>query len=329
MGVRWRGFEIPRSLICDETTYTRNYGKFIAEPFERGYGTTLGNSIRRILLSSIEGAAVTSVKIDGILHEFSTIPGVVEDISEIILNIKQLVVLSHNKGPNIVYIKANKKGDVKAGDIVTNEFVEIINPELHIATLSKKTKLNIELEVNKGRGYLPREKTKKEDLAIGVIPIDAIFSPVRKVNYHAEDTRIGQVTDFDKLILEIWTDGSVEPKEALLYGIHVLRRHLDVFLEIGELPPEEEEAKPKEDRELINKLATPIQELELSVRSANCLKEADIKTIDDLVEKSESELLSYKNFGKKSLDEIIAVLDKMGLSLGIKKILKGDSSNAS
>ncbi|MFC1631172.1 DNA-directed RNA polymerase subunit alpha [Candidatus Omnitrophota bacterium] len=320
MGVKWRNFEMPKKLECDESCYSDFYGKFIAEPFERGYGITVGNSLRRILISSIEGSAVTSIKIDGVMHEFSGIPGVVEDVPQIVLNIKKLIIRTHTKNPKTIFIKVDKKGEVKAGNIITDETVEVINPDLHIATLTKNTKFYVEMEIGRGRGYVPAERNKKESHGIGVIPIDSIFSPVTKVNFATEDTRVGQMTDYDRLILEIWTNKSISPKDSLIYAANILNRHLDVFLNYGKLP-EEEEAQTQEtseDQELYDKLGQPITELELSVRSANCLKEAKIKSIGDLVQKTEMEMLKYRNFGKKSLAEINSILDTMSLSLGMK-----------
>ncbi|HOX09297.1 MAG TPA: DNA-directed RNA polymerase subunit alpha [Candidatus Omnitrophota bacterium] len=327
MGIVWKDFEMPKKLVCEESTYTDNYGKFIAEPFERGYGTTLGSALRRVLLSSIEGSAVTSVKIDSVQHEFSTIPGVTEDVPDIILNIKKLILRSHSRQPKVIEIKADSKGDVKAKDIIHDETIEILNPDLHIATLTKNAKFHVEMEVGRGRGYYPAEKNKKEGLPIGVIPVDSIFTPIVKVNFQVENTRVGQITDYDKLILEIWTNGSVTPKDALLYSSHILEKHLEIFLGFGKLPVEEAEEEVKVDEELYSKLKMPVSELELSVRSANCLKEAKIKTIGELVQKSEAEMLKYRNFGKKSLAEIKEIIVSMGLSLGMKvdkKLLKKD-----
>lgn len=328
MGRGWKDFEMPKRLDSDEPTYTNTYGKFIAEPFERGYGTTLGNSLRRILLSSIEGAAVTSIKVSGVSHEFSTIPGVVEDVPQIVANIKKLVLRVHSKSPKSIYLKVEKKGDVAAKDVETNETVEILNPELHIATLTKKAKLEIEMEVGRGRGYVTAEKSKKDDQPIGVIPLDANYTPVKRVDFNVENARVGQITDYDRLILEVWTNGGISPKEALLYASHILQRHLDIFVDFGKLPEEEEEeTQTEEDRELYERLRTPVSELELSVRSANCLKEARIKTIGDLVKKTEMEMLKYRNFGRKSLSEINKILADMSLSLGMKvddKKLKGE-----
>lgn len=331
MGISWKTFEMPKKLVCDDKTYTTFFGKFIAEPFERGFGTTIGNSLRRILISSIEGAAVTSVKIDGVLHEFSTIPGVLEDVPQIILNIKQIVLRSHSRTPKILRLKASKKGKVKAKDIATDDTVEIINPDLHIATLTKNTNLNMELEIGKGRGYVPSERNKKEGLPIGVIPVDSVFAPVRRVDFHVENTRVGQITDYDKLIMEIWSNGSIEPKEALLYASHILQRHVDVFGKLGEVEIEDEaEEESKEDKELLEKLSLPVTELELSVRSSNCLREAKIKTIGDMVKKTEQEMVQYRNFGKKSLTEIKKILKDIGLSFGmeIPKHLKKKNKDA-
>ncbi len=325
MGIAWKDFEMPKKLACDESTYSDTYGKFIAEPFERGYGTTLGNTLRRILISSIEGSAVTSVKINSVQHEFSNIPGIVEDVPEIILNIKKLILRSHSRQPKVIEIKADSKGEVKANDIIHDETIEILNPDLHIATLTKNTKFHVEMEVGRGRGYYPAEKNKKENQSIGVIPVDSIFTPMIKVNFNVENTRVGQITDYDKLILEIWTNGSISPKDALLYSAHILQKHLEIFVNYGKLPEEEEEEEVKVDEDLYQKLRMPVSELELSVRSANCLKEAKIKTIGELVQKSEAEMLKYRNFGKKSLAEIKEIIVGMGLSLDMKidkKLLK-------
>jgi len=330
MGIKWRDFQFPKKLECDEQTYTDTYGKFMAAPFERGYGVTLGNSLRRVLLSSIEGSAVSAVKIAGALHEFSAIPGILEDVPEIILNIKSLVINSHSKIPKTIYLKADKKGEVKAKDIEADETIEIINPELHIATLTKDTKLNIEMEVSRGRGYVAAELKKKEEKVSGFIPVDSIFTPVKKINYFVENTRVGQRTDYDKLIFEIWTNGSISPKDALLYASNILQRHLDIFVNFGQLPEdivEEEPEMTKEEVALYEKLRLPISELELSVRSSNCLREAGIKIIADLVRKNEEEMLNFKNFGKKSLTEIQELLAGMGVTLGmqvdLKKLKKG------
>ncbi len=319
MGIAWKDFEMPSKVECEETSYNFTYGKFTAEPFERGYGTTIGNSLRRVLLSSLEGAAITSVKLDGVLHEFSTIPGVVEDISEIVMNVKGLILRSHSRQPKTLVLDAGKKGPVTARQMATDETVEILNPDLHIATLTKPSKFHMELEMGIGRGYVPADRNRKESLPIGVIPIDSIFSPVRKVNFQVENTRVGQMTDYDRLILEIWTNGSVNPKEALLTAGHVLQKHLEIFTAFGQLPAqegaEEEEALAPE---VVEKLRMPVSELELSVRSANCLREAKIKSMADLVQRTEPEMLKFRNFGKKSLAEIQEILKSMGLNLGMK-----------
>jgi DNA-directed RNA polymerase subunit alpha len=319
MGISMKSFEMPKKLLLDESTHTPIYGKFVAEPFERGYGTTIGNGLRRVLISSIEGTAVTSIKIEGVHHEFSAINGVLEDVPQIIMNIKKLVLKSHFKTPKPMIINVEKKGDVTAKDIKVDETVEIVNPDLHIATLTKNVKLKIEMEVVRGRGYVPAERNKKEGQSIGVIAVDSIFTPVKKVNFFVENTRVGQITDYDKLIIEVWTNGAIDPKEALLYASNIFQRHLDIFVGFGKLPEEEEAPEETEaERQLKEKLKVPISELELSVRSSNCLREARIKTIGDLVKKSELEMLKYRNFGKKSLAEINKILGDMGISLGIK-----------
>ena len=318
MGTLWRDLAIPKKLAYDDESFTDTYGKFIAEPFERGYGMTIGNSLRRVLISSIEGAAATSMKIDGVLHEFSAIPGVLEDVTQLVLNVKQLVLRSHSRAPKTIVIEKEKKGPVTAADFQVDETIEVINPEQHLCTLTKAGKFRMELEVSRGRGYVPAEKHKKEGQAIGVIPLDALFSPVQRINFSVEDTRVGQITDYDRLLLEIWTNGSMSPKDALLYASNILQRHLDLFVNYGSLPEEPEEEEPAAvNEELQEKLKTPISELELSVRSANCLREAKIHTIGELVEKTPQELLKYRNFGKKSLAEIEELLQGMGLALGM------------
>ncbi|MCM8799852.1 MAG: DNA-directed RNA polymerase subunit alpha [Candidatus Omnitrophica bacterium] len=321
MGIKWRDFLLPKRLECDEATYTNTYGKFFASPFERGYGVTLGNSLRRVLLSSIEGSSIIWIKIDGVSHEFSTIKGVLEDVPEIILNVKNLIIKSHSKIPKTIYIKKQNKGEITAKDIVADETIEIINPNLHIATLTEDVKFYMEMEVARGRGYVSAEMNKKEDQPIGVIPIDSIFTPVKKVNFEVENVRVGQRTDYEKLILEIWTNGVVSPKDALLHAANILQRHLDIFVNFGQLPEEELEEEVEmspEEIALYEKLRLPISELELSVRSSNCLRQANIKTIADLVVKTEEEMLEFKNFGKKSLNEIKTLLAGMGLSLGMQ-----------
>ncbi len=318
MGTSWRDFEMPKKLVCDEDSLTDTYGKFIAEPFERGYGMTIGNGLRRVLISSIEGAAVTSIKIDGVLHEFSAVPGVLEDVTQIVLNVKQLVLRAHSRQPKTLVIEKDKKGPITAEDIETDDTIEVLNPELQLCTLTKPGKFRMELEVARGRGYVPADRHKKEGQPIGTIPVDALFAPVKRVNFSVEDTRVGQATDFDRLLLEIWTNGAMSPKDALLYASNILQRHLDLFVNYGTLPEEpEEEAPAAVDEELQEKLKTPIAELELSVRAANCLREAKITTIGELVQRSPQDLLKYRNFGKKSLAEIDELLKSMGLSLGM------------
>lgn len=317
MGSLWKSFAMPKRIECDEKTLTDFYGKFIAEPFERGYGTTLANALRRVLLSSIEGSAVTSVKIEGVLHEFSSIPGVQEDVPEIILNIKKLVLRSHAEEPKTISIRAGKKGPVLAKDIIHDDTIEILNPDWMICNITKSSELNIEMEVGRGRSYVSAERNKRDDQTIGVIPIDAIFTPVTQVNCQIENTRVGQMTDYDKVILEIWTNGAVSPKEALMRSASILQDHLSVFVGSDKASEEETPETTEEDLELWNKLRQPVTDLELSVRSTNCLREANIKTIGDLVQKSEPEMLKYRNFGKKSLAEIQVILKGMGLSLGM------------
>ncbi len=328
MGIKWRDFQMPKRLECDEASLTQTYGKFIAEPFERGFGITLGNSLRRVILSSIEGAAPIGIKIDGVSHEFSTIPNVLEDVTEICLNVKKLIVRCHSKAVKSIYIKKTKEGEIKAKDIICDDTVEVINKDLHIATLTKDSKFNMEIFIAKGRGYVPAEANKKENFTVGTIALDSLFSPIVKVNYSAENTRVGQRTDYDKLILEIFTNGSLTPKDALLYASNILQRHLDVFVNFGQLPEEEEEEEDSmspAEIAIYEKLRLPVSELELSVRSANCLREAKIKTISDLVSKTEEELLNFRNFGKKSLTEIKQLIVSLNLHLGMqidKKKLK-------
>lgn len=317
MGIRWKTFEMPKRLEVEKSTLTPTYGKFIAEPFEKGFGTTIGNSLRRVLYSSIEGAAVSSVKIEGALHEFSALDGVQEDVAQIILNVKNLVLKYHGKGAKKISINVKKKGEVTARDIQTDETVEIINPDLKICTLTKDTKFSMEMDVARGRGYVSADRNKQEDSPIGVIPIDSIFSPVKRVNYYVEETRVGQVTDFDRLVVEVWTNGALTPEEAMLYASNILQRHLDIFVNYGEIPVEEDEDDEEVDKEFMDMINKPISELELSVRSANCLEAANIKTIGDLIQKSEPQMLKYKNFGKKSLSEISSILAGMGLGLGM------------
>lgn len=321
MAIALKSFVMPKAVDLEEGSATDTYGKFRAEPFERGYGVTMGNALRRILLSSIEGAAVTHIRIEGVSHEFSTIPGVKEDVAEIILNIKGLIIRSHSKSPKTVTIDVDKKGDITASDIKTDDTIEIVNPKLVIATLTKKTAFKAELEISRGRGYVPSDQNKREGQPIGTIAVDSIFSPVKKVAFKVEDTRVGQITDYDRLVIEVWTNGSVGPKDALLYAANIFQQQINVFVDFGKLPEEQAETSfssdPQED-ELYKKLSQPVTELELSVRSANCLNEARIKTIGDLVARTEAEMLKYRNFGKKSLTEISQILKEMGLHFGMQ-----------
>ena len=316
----WKDLIRPKRLEVEKETLTLFYGKFTAEPFERGFGITIGNSLRRILLSSLQGAAITSVKIDGVLHEFSTIPGSKEDITEIILNLKEVRLKLHTEGPKAIRVKAEGPKVLKAGDMITGDAVEILNPDHYIATLSRDGKLSMEMVVKVGRGYVPAERNKEENQPIGTIPMDAIFSPIKKVNYTVTNARVGQITDYDKLTMEVWTDGSLNPEEAVAHAAKILKDQLSIFItfeeeEEAEIPYSEDE----EEKEAFNEnLLRSVDELELSVRSANCLKHANIKLIGDLVQKTEAEILATKNFGRKSLNEIKEILSEMGLSLGMK-----------
>jgi DNA-directed RNA polymerase subunit alpha len=310
----------PKRLEAEKETLTPFYGKFTAEPFERGFGITIGNSLRRILLSSLQGAAIASVKIDGVLHEFSTVPGVKEDVTEVILNLKEVRLKLHTEGPKTIRVKTDGPKVLKAGDFQTGDAVEILNPEHYIATLSRDAKLSMEMAVKMGRGYVPAERNKEENQSIGTIPIDAIFSPIKKVNYTVTNARVGQITDYDKLTLEVWTDGSLSPEEAVAYAAKILKNQLSIFITFEEEEEEEMAAFGEQDEveKLNENLFRSVDELELSVRSANCLKHANIKLIGDLVQKTEAEILATKNFGRKSLNEIKEILEEMGLGLGMK-----------
>ena len=308
--------EIEKPTIeCIYSNEDPNYGKFVVEPLERGYGTTLGNSLRRILLSSLPGVAVTSVKIDGILHEFSTIPGVKEDVTEIILNLKKLAVKLNGENTKRVLINAIGPKEVTAADILGDSDVEIFNPELHIATLEENATLIMEINLARGRGYVPAEMNKDENTPISVIPTDSIFTPVRKVNFTVENTRVGQVTDYDRLVLEIWTDGSVTPSEGVSIGSKIMQEHLSLFVELTDSAEGMEIMVEKEENQKEKALEMTIEELELSVRSFNCLKRAAINTVEELTQKTEDDMMKVRNLGKKSLDEVKAKLDELGLSL--------------
>ena len=314
---KFKGFQKPKRLDCELETLTSTYGKFFAEPLERGFGLTLGNALRRVLLSSIEGAAITSVRITGVLHEFSSIPGVKEDITDIILNIKGLRFKMLVDHPKSLAVKATGPGEVRAAQILTDADVEVLNPELFIATLDKDGKLEMELEVQRGRGYVPAERNKREGQPVDVIAVDAIFSPIRRVNFQVEDTRVGQATDYNRLILEVWTDRSVLPQDALAYAAKILKDHLTIFINFEEEAEVEEPVVDAERERLVENLNRSVDELELSVRSANCLKSSNIRSIHELVVKTEAEMLKTKNFGRKSLNEIKEILEGMGLRLGM------------
>mgnify|MGYP001018554477 FL=1 len=305
--------EKPR-IECIESENSR-YGKFVIEPLERGYGTTLGNSLRRILISSLPGAAVTSIKVDGVLHEFTTIPGVIEDMTEIILNIKELRLKLFCDHPKTLYIDFEGEGEVTAADIKPDSDVEILNPELHIATLSGPGRLFMEINVNHGRGYAPAEKNKLPNQPIGVIPVDSIYTPVTKVNYTVEDTRVGQVTDYDKLSIEVWTDGSIRPDEAISLGAKILSDHLNLFINLTDRAKNTEILVEKGEPEKDKILEMTIEELDLSVRSYNCLKRAGINTVDDLISKTEEEMMKVRNLGRKSLEEVVSKLEALNLKL--------------
>jgi DNA-directed RNA polymerase subunit alpha len=320
MPIRLGRFEMPKRLTKDEATATPTYAKFVAEPFETGYGHTIGNSLRRVLLSSLEGAAITSVKIDGAMHEFTTIEGVVEDVTDLVLNLKRVLFKSHNREPQTLLLSANKEGEVTAGDIQLNQNIELVNPKQHICTLDKKKKFEMELEVKVGRGFMPWDENKKVDQAIGVIAIDSLFSPVTRVRYAVESARVGQRTDYDRLLIEIWTDGRITPDDALTQASAILQHHLDVFVGYDKNAVEFEEVADKQDDEkakMKKLLNMSVNEIELSVRAANCLNNANITTVGQLAMKTEAEMLKYRNFGKKSLNEIKEKLSALGLSLGM------------
>ncbi len=312
---------MPRRLIREEATATPTYARFIAEPFETGYGYTIGNSLRRILLSSLEGAAITSVKIDEAMHEFTTVGGVVEDVTEIVLNLKKIKFRAHSRDPQLLLLSVHKEGPVTAADIQLNQHLELVNPDQLICTLDRKKKLDMELEVRVGRGFCPGDENKKPDQPIGVITIDSLFSPVVRVRYLVEAARVGQKTDYDRLILEIWTDGRITPEDALVQSAAILQKHLEVFVgyDKNAIEFEETEGKQDEERARLRKLYNmSVNEIELSVRAANCLNNANITTVGQLAMKTESEMLKYRNFGKKSLNEIKEKLAALGLALGMK-----------
>lgn len=312
----WRDLLKPQSLGTEEKNLTPTYGKFVGEPFERGFGTTIGNALRRVLLSSLQGAAFTAVKVEGVLHEFATLPGVREDVTDIVLNLKEVRLKLHDGLVAHAAIDAKGEGVVRAGDIKGGPNLEILNPEHPIATLSKEGMLKADLTIKMGRGYVSADRNKDEEAPVGTIPIDSVFSPIRKVNYTVTNARVGQRTDYDKLTIEVWTDGSVRPDDAVAYAARILQDQMSIFInfeETAEMAAEEEEATPS----LNENLFRPVAELELSVRSANCLQNADIKFIGELVQRSEAEMLKTKNFGRKSLNEIKEILREMGLDFGM------------
>ncbi len=316
----WKGFQRPKRLEFERETLTDRFGRFYAQPFERGFGTTVGNALRRVLLSSIEGAAITAVQIDGVMHEFSPIKGVVEDATDIILNLKQLPLTCHVDYTKTLTLRKDKAGPVRASDIEPDADVEILEPDAIIATIAEGGKLHMQLRVKRGRGYVSADRNFDEDLGIGWIPIDSVHSPVKKVNYLVEGARIGQTTDYDKLTIEVWTNGSVTPRDAVSLSAKLIRDHLNIFVSLDEADDETSESGAEAPRVGVTNehLDKSVEELELSVRSYNCLKNANIRTIRELVGKTETEMLKTKNFGRKSLNEIKEILTSMGLSLGMK-----------
>jgi DNA-directed RNA polymerase subunit alpha len=320
----WSDFQKPKKLDYDPETLTPTYGRFVAQPFERGFGTTIGNALRRVLLSSIEGAAITAVRVEGVLHEFSSLQGVVEDMTDVVLNLKQVPFKLHGSGPKTLYLEKKGPGVVTAADFEEDPDIEILDPTAHIATLSKEGSLKLEARLKRGRGYTVADRNADSDLPLGYIPVDSIHSPVRRVNYHVEGARVGQMTDYDKLVLEVWTNGAVSPQEAISLAAELLGDHLRIFSAFEtRLEEREEAAAPEVDPRLAEMLSKPIEELDLSVRSANCLKNANIRTLGDLVQRTEREMLSTKNFGRKSLDEIKDVLASLGLSFGMTRVPAG------
>jgi DNA-directed RNA polymerase subunit alpha len=320
----WKGFQKPKRLEADRDTATDHYGRFSAQPFERGFATTVGNALRRVLLSSIEGAAVTAVRVEGVLHEFSPIPGAMEDTTDLILNLKRVPLKMHVDHPKMLTLRTSEPGEVRAKHITPDADIEVLDPEAYIATLGAGSTLSVEMRVKHGRGYVSADKNFDEDLSIGWIPLDSVHSPVKKVNYFVEQARVGQATDYEKLTLEVWTNAAVSPRDAVGLAAKLMKDHLQIFINIDE--DDEEEGEPsvpvevsdEEKGVLYERLAKSVDEMELSVRSYNCLKNANIRTIGELVQKTEVEMLKTKNFGRKSLNEIKEILSSMGLSLGMK-----------
>lgn len=316
--MKWKNLRMPDAVVWDRDTMTGSYGRLTAEPLERGYGITIGNSLRRALLSSLQGAAVIGVSIDGVLHEFSVVNGVTEDVTELILNLKQMNVSLLSDSAETLVLDVSSEGDVKASDFANNPNVEITNPDLHIATLGADATLHMEVIVDAGRGYVQAEEHQFDEKPIGFIPIDSVFSPVKRVHYEVENTRVGQRIDFDKLMLEVWTDGTVTPEDAVSFAAKILKDHLLLWMSFDIEPEEEVEEVIDEDQlQLMEVLNHSVEELELSVRSSNCLRDAGIRTLGDLVQKSEAEMLKYRNFGRKSLQELVDILSDMGLHFGM------------
>jgi DNA-directed RNA polymerase subunit alpha len=313
-----RAFQKPKRLICDLETLSPTYGHFFAQPFERGFGTTIGNALRRVLLSSIEGAAITAVKIDGVLHEFTPIPNVTEDATNIIMNLKQIPLKLNVDHPKTIYLESDQPGELMSGSITPDPDIEILDPNVHIATIGEGGKLIIEMRVKRGRGYVQADENFEEDLPLGYIPLDSVHSPIKRVNYAVEAARLGQTTDYDKLVLDVWTNGCIPPQDAIAQAAKIVKDHMFIFINFEEQPEEEEEEVDREAERMYENLKRSVEELELSVRSYNCLKNADIKTIGELVQKTEAEMLKTKNFGRKSLNEIKEILSEMGLSFGMK-----------
>jgi DNA-directed RNA polymerase subunit alpha len=318
-----KAFQKPKRLICDLETLSPTYGHFYAQPFERGFGTTIGNALRRVLLSSIEGAAITAVKMEGVLHEFTPIPNVTEDATNIIMNLKQIPMKLNVDHAKTLYLESETPGEVTSGNLTPDPDVEILDPNIHIATIGEGGKLRIEMRVKNGRGYVQADENFEEDLPIGYIPLDCVHSPIKRVNYSVEAARLGQTTDYDKLVLDVWTNGCIRPQDAIAQAAKIVKDHMYIFINFEEQPEEEEEEVDRDAERMVENLKRSVEELELSVRSYNCLKNADIKTIGDLVQKTEAEMLKTKNFGRKSLNEIKEILAEMGLSFGMKLDAEG------
>jgi DNA-directed RNA polymerase subunit alpha len=313
-----KGFQKPKRLICDLETLSPTYGQFYAQPFERGFGTTIGNALRRVLLSSIEGTAITALKIEGVLHEFTPIPNVTEDATNIIMNLKQIPIRLRVAHEKTIYLEIDQAGEVASGNITPDPDVEILDPNVHIATIGDGGTLKIEMRVKNGRGYVPADENFDEELPIGYIPLDSVHSPIKRVNYSVEAARLGQTTDYDKLVLDVWTNGCIRPQDAIAQAAKIMKDHMIIFINFEEQPDEPEEEVDRDAERMYDNLKRSVEELELSVRSYNCLKNADIKTIGELVQKTEPEMLKTKNFGRKSLNEIKEILAEMGLSFGMK-----------